>query len=259
MRLFRRILVTVIVTLGVIFVGVRWIVPVTLSFYASRSAPPITKIVPTDLTDKSIAQTSGEKVTYFGYEFEVPWSDLDQTQTKLYPKDKPDKCVVDLHFHSGLRLFVTAVLPRELIDSLAQEVKMPPQKIESALGSSDYQIIKTIYDFTPDHMHHWRERAAMRDQSLLVLKSIILSNSANTGIFNVQNQTFRGFQEGDPRVQKNNILVHLFSDEGSIEFILIQKDYGNSIGITQPEINRIVQSLRKIKQKVPKNSQIAEN
>ncbi len=248
-----------IVTLGAIFVGVRWIVPITLSFYASRSALPITKIIPTDLTDKSISQTSGEKLSYFGYEFEVPWSDLDQTQTKLYPKDKPDKCRVDLHFHSGLRLLVTAIPPREWINNLAEEMKVPPQKIQSTFGSSDYQIIKTIYGFTPDQMHHWRERAAMRDEFLLILQSIALSNSASTGIFNVQNQTFKGFQEGNPRVRGNSILVHVLSDEGSVEFILLQKDYRNSVGVTQPEINRIVQSLQRITQKVPRNSQIAGN
>ena len=39
------------------------------------------------------------------------------------------------------------------------------------------------------------------------------------------------------------IAVHLFSDDGSIEMIFFQKDYQNRGGVTQPEINRIVQSL----------------
>lgn len=37
--------------------------------------------------------------------------------------------------------------------------------------------------------------------------------------------------------------MNLYSDDGSIEMIFFQKDYKNGGGFTQPEINRIVQSL----------------
>jgi hypothetical protein len=91
MKLARRILVTAAVTLAVIFVGVQWALPVALSFDAARSFRPITRIVPTDLKDRSVSQTPGKTLSYFGYEFEVPWSDLDENQTRLYPEDKRQK------------------------------------------------------------------------------------------------------------------------------------------------------------------------
>lgn len=111
MRLLRRILIPLVVTLAIVFVGVYWIAPVALSFYAAKKAPLVARIVPTDLKDKSVSEVPGTKQAYFGYDFEVPWSDLDETQTKLYPKDKPEKFRVDLHFHSGLRLVVSAAPP----------------------------------------------------------------------------------------------------------------------------------------------------
>jgi hypothetical protein len=95
-------LITVVVTLAVVFVGLNWIAPVALSFYAAKKAPAVASIVPTELNDKSVSQAPGTKLSYFGYEFEVPWSDFDETRTKLYPKDKPEKTRVDLRFHSGL-------------------------------------------------------------------------------------------------------------------------------------------------------------
>jgi hypothetical protein len=248
MRLLRRVLITLVVTLAVIFVGVYWIAPVALSFYAAKKAPPIARIVPTDLKDKSVSEGPGKKLSYFGYEFEVPWSDLDETQTKLYPKEKPEKTKVDLYFRSGLRLLVSTTPPREWAKQLT-EMASNPHGIESIFGretmKSDYSFVKTLYEFSPDKMHHWAflQRGQIRDEFLLSIKSIALPKSAETGIFNIENQSYKGFQAGNPQVRQDRIIVDLYADEGSVEMIFFQKDYQSSAGVTQPEINRIVQSL----------------
>jgi hypothetical protein len=246
-KLLRRILLTVFITLAVIFVGVQWIAPIALSFYAARKALPVARVVPADLQDKSVSETPGRTLSYFGYEFDVPWSDLDETQTKLYPKDKPDKTRVDLHFRSGLRVWVTAIPPRSWATELSTDFNVPPQRVESSFGKSDYSFVKTLYEFTPEKMNHWSlsDRVHTREEFLLLVKSIALPRSAETGIFNLQNQSYKGFQAGNPQVRQDAIIVHLFSDEGSVEVIFWQKDYRNPTGVSQPEINRIVQSLHK--------------
>jgi hypothetical protein len=252
-RLLRRILIAVVVTLAVFFAGVYWIAPVALSFYAARKAPPVARIVPTELKDKTVSEAPGTKLSYFGYEFEVPWSDLDETQTKLHPQNKPEKTMVVLCFRSGLRLLISAAPPREWAKQLA-EMAGNPQGIESIFGRetmrSDYSFVKTLYEFSPDKMHHWAflQRGQIREEFLLSIKSIALSRSADTGIFNVQNQSYKGFQKGNPQSRQSEIEVELFSDEGGVDIILSQKDYQSPAGITQPEINRIVQSLRKAPQ-----------
>ncbi len=245
MKLLRRILLTVVITLTVIFVVGRWIAPIALSFYSARKALPVSKVVPIDLKDKSVSEVTGKRLSYCGYDFEVPWSDLDDIQTKLYPKDKPEKTRVDLRFHSGLRVLVTAIPPRSWVTELATEFKVAPQRVESSFGESDYSFVKTLYEFTPDKMNHWSlsQQVHGREEFLLIIKSIALPKSAQTGIFNLQNQNYRGFQSGDPQVRQDGIVVHLFSDQGSIEMIFFQKDYQSPAGVTQPEINRIVQSL----------------
>jgi hypothetical protein len=253
-RLFRRILITLVVTLAVVSVGVYGIAPVALSFYAAKKAPAVARVIPTTLKDKSVSGAPGTKLSYFGYEFEVPWSDLDETQTKLYPKDTPIKNRVDLHFSSGLRLAVTAVAPREFVNGLPENFKVPHQAIESVFGRdtmrSDYSFVKAVYEFTPDRMNHWAfsHRGVNRDEFLLVIKSIVPVKAAESGIFNVQNQSYRGFQQGNPQVRQDGIVVDLYSDEGTVEMIFLQKNYKSSTGVTQPEINRIVQSLRKTPQ-----------
>jgi hypothetical protein len=67
---------------------------------------------------------------------------------------------------------------------------------------------------------------------------------ADTGIFNIQNLDFKGFQQGDPQIRRARLYLHLYSDDGSVEFTFFEKDK-NASGVTQPEINRIIQSLRK--------------
>jgi len=101
---------------------------------------------------------------------------------------------------------------------------------------------------TPDKMNHWD---FARDQLLLIIKSIALPKSAEAGIFKVHSHTYEGFQYGNPQFRKDDIVVDLYSDDGSVEMIFLQKNYRNAIGVTQPEVNRIAQSLRKTTQESP--------
>jgi hypothetical protein len=80
MRLPRRILTTVAITLGAF-----WVAPVALSFDAARTAKPDARVVPTDLKDLSVSQVPGTKVSFVGYEFAIPWTDLDRTRTRSVP------------------------------------------------------------------------------------------------------------------------------------------------------------------------------
>jgi hypothetical protein len=247
-------LLTVVVTVTVILAVIRWAAPVALSYYSVRKAPPIVRVVPTGLKDLSISQARGLKLSYFGYEFEVPWTDLDESQTKLYPSDKTEKSRVDLHFRSGLRLLVTAFPSTEMVDDLPKEFKVPPQSLELVFGrdtmKSDYSFLKAVYEFTPDKMNHWDFRPGMmnRDEFLLIVKSLVLSSAAGSGIFTIQGQSCVGFQQGDPQSRTRGIVVSLYSEKASVEMIFSQKDYRKYLGITQPEINRVVRSLHVVPQ-----------
>lgn len=264
MRLLRRILLALAIILAVVFVTMHWIVPVALSFYAAHKAPAIARVVPIDLKDHTISTITGKSLSYLGYQFEVPWTDVDETQTKLYPTDKPVKTMVDLRFRSGLRLLMSSIPPRSLVNDLPKNMNVTPQAIESAFGretmKSDYSFVKTVYDFTPDKMNHWSFGGSgmNRDESLLIFKSIIPAKSAETGIFNLQSPGYQGFQQGSAELKQDRIILDLYSDEGSVEMIFFEKDYKNPAGVTQPEINRIVQSLRRASQNPSNEPQIEE-
>jgi len=118
MKTARRILITIAVTLTVVFVGIYWIAPVALSLYSSRKALPVTRVVPTPLSDQSVSRAAGAKLSFLGYEFDIPWNDLDESRTTLYPKDSPVKSMARLYFRSGLQLIVTASPPRSMADQM---------------------------------------------------------------------------------------------------------------------------------------------
>ncbi len=252
MRIARRILTTVAVTLAVIFVGIYWIAPVALSLYSARKALPITRVVPTDLRDRSVSQAAGAKLSYLGYEFEGPWSDLDESKTELYPKDKPDKNMARLHFRSGLQLVVITGQPHSMADQMTKtDFKMSPQAFAAVFGQqaadSDYAFMKRVLEFSPDKMHPWAFSTTVesREQYLLLIKSIVPSKPAETGIFNLHTANYQGFQQGNPEIRQDTLLLDLYSADGSFEIFFVQKNYTSPAGVTQPEINRIVQTLHK--------------
>jgi len=263
MRILRRILVTLVVCLTVARIAIYRLVPIAFSFYSSKTAIPITRVLPTDLNDKSIAQAAGTKLSYLGYDFDVPWADLDDSKTELFPKHKPEKTMARLHFRSGLQVVVLTGPPHSFYDQFTHEVQMTPQAFAAVFGpeatTSDYEFMRRVLEFSPDRIPHWRATSVTqsRAQVMLLAKSLIPASSAETGIFNLRGASCQGFQQGkpgDPRTSQYGVLLSLYSDGGGVEMFIAEKYYAAAGGVTQPEINRIVQSLHRTEPKVVASS-----
>jgi hypothetical protein len=232
MKILRSILVTIVV----IIAALSWIGPAGVLYFV-KTAPAVTRVVPTELKDLSTSSAPGKRLAYFGYEFEVPWSDLDESQTQMLPDGKHDTHMAWVCFRSGLKLFVV-ITPREAM-------------------FPDYVVLKRMYEITPDKIHYWTliQSVGYREALLLQLKAVSLedvgrprgggSNPAETGIFDLQSQEYHGFQYGDPRSRPNILQLRVYSDESRVEIKFLQGEYDEPTGVTQPEINRIVQSLHR--------------
>lgn len=253
MKIARRILITLAATLTTVFAVIYFVCPIALSFYGASKAIPITRVVPAELKDLSVASAPGERLSYLGYEFEVPWDDLNESQTILMPKDRPDKNRVILNFRSGLRIMATRCQPREMADEFMRgDFKMSPAAFAAVFGpkaaDSDYEFTRRVFEFSPDNMHHWALGPPVhaREFLLLLTKSMVPSKSAESGIFNVHNATYEGYQQGNPRApsaKEDGIVLTLYSADDTIELVFAQKRSTHLI--TQPEINRVVESLHK--------------
>lgn len=264
MKRLRRILITVAVTFAVILACVFYVAPVALSFYATGKAVPVTRVVPTELGDRTISQAPGMRLSYVGFDFEVPWNDLDDSKTQLYPKNKPEKTRAILVFRSGLEIMVTSLHPREFADMWEKNFKTPGRNIDAIFGAgsanSDYIFMKNVWAFTPDKMHHWSLTPPIyaRETVLLLAKSLMPSRGARSGIFNVRTGDYIGFQQGNLEVARDGALVTLFANNGGVEFLFAADHYNNPVGLTQPEINRVVQTLRKTAAREETSSQASQ-
>ena len=244
----RRTVLSIVGAFAILFVGAEVIWPVATSYWMAAKAPPEANIVPTELNDKSVSQATGAKLSYLGYEFEVPWSDLDDSLTRLHPQDKPDKTSVLLRFRSGLAMMVSITPAHYWSTDLAKAARVPRSSIEAMYGANDdYSFWNNIYEITPAAIHHWSfsRRVQMQESMLLLMKSVFLTPSAHSGIFRVENDHFKGFEEGDPKARPGAILIHFFSDDGDVEIVVSQGCCRESRAVTQPELNRIIKSLRK--------------
>ena len=103
---------------------------------------------------------------------------------------------------------------------------------------SDFSFLKAVYEFNPDKMNHWDFRRGMmsRDEFFLIIKSLVLSSAADSGIFTIQGQNCAGFQQGNPQSQTHGVIVSLYSEKANVEMIFSQKDYRKSLGITSQRL-----------------------
>jgi len=249
MRQVRRILVLIAVMIAVIVLTTQWILPVHLSIKTANNPPTRSRLVPGELSDHSVAMAPGTKLSYFGYEFEIPWNDIDEAKTKSY------RDMVVLTFHSGLKLMVGVSPPRLWLEGIFGKSKTTA--VEQSYGvHSDYDFLKSMYTSTPDKMHLWAlsPRIHYREIFLLPLKPAVVMPEAETGFFYVGNSTNEGFQQGDPQAWPSNyhprfrsfVLIQLFSDQGCLNLTLSQKDLLDPAGVTQADLNRIIQSVRRV-------------
>jgi len=205
---------------------------------------PFVKLTPVPLPDSSFSQASGTTLSYFGYEFEVPWTDIDAEKTKIVGGNK-----VIIAFRSGNVLSVWSGQPHEFMNYLLAQGKIDKDTFRKIYGDealqSDYNFKRLILETTPDKITFFTDRKTAASQGvLLMVKAICVGGDPNSGIFTVQGKEFKGFQYGLPQNPPKQLSVELFPADGHLDLIFGQKKNGSMV-ISQADINRIVQTIHK--------------
>ena len=206
---------------------------------------PFVKLTPTELTDLSISQAPGMNLSYFGYEFEVPWTDIDQDKTKIFGGNK-----AIIAFRSGNALSIWSGPPHEFMNGVFEQGKIDRGTFQKVYGDealrSDYNFMRLILDTTPERITVLSsEKTAMSQGALLMVKAICVPGDPNSGIFAVQGKELRGFQYGRPQNPPKRLSVELFPENGHVELLFGQKENGPTV-ISQADINRVVQTIHKV-------------
>ncbi len=204
---------------------------------------PVARNVPVELSDLSISPAPGKKLSYLGYEFEVPWKDVDEEKSKVTGN------IVAIVFRSGNTILLFVVPPRDFIKSTEKNfhgyIEVFKRMYGESVLHSDYAFKRAIYESTPRKITLLTSRQDTVGLSMIILMKSIMTPMLDSEIYAIQSKEFQGFQLGNPLQRPERMAVELYTDDVELEFNFKQKDGGPTPAITQAEINRIIQTAHK--------------
>jgi hypothetical protein len=242
----------ILVSLGILAVaGVTyfWLFGIQTIFVvgahnAARKLPFLNR-TPVALTDLSISQALGKKLSYFGYEFEIPWTDIDNEKIRVVGGNK-----LIVPFRSGNAFMMWSAPSHELVNNVVQKMKLDKESFQKIYGAevlqSDYSFMRLILESTPGKItvSSTRERDVSQEM-LLMLKGMSVSGDPESGIFEVSGKEFNGFQYGSPQNPSGRVNVELFPEGGHLDLFFGEKK-GGGTPMSQADINRVVQTIHKV-------------
>jgi hypothetical protein len=225
------------------FFGIKTLL-VVQAHNTARKVPFINRTL-APLTDLSISQTPGMKLSYLGYEFEIPWADVDNDKIKIVGRNK-----VIIPFHSGNVLILWSGPPHEFVNNFVEGMKIGREKFQTIYGNealeSDYSFMHLILETTSNKINMSASTGSdFSEETLLTLKATVIPGDPESGIFDVTGKEFRGFQYGSPQNPSGRINVELYPEGGHFHLLFGEKK-GGGTPISQADINRVVQTIHKV-------------
>lgn len=221
-------------TLFAVFYGFQ-----TWAWYQTRRMfreEPQLAIVPQPLKDTTVNAAEGKDLVCFGYRFEVSWNDVDRVDE--------GKTFHRIIFKSGRVLIFFD--PKEKIDRVAVMQESRPLFGPEAMASN-YNLEKTILSVTPDRVSLRMPRnEAMGNFLLLGFKTVEIRKD-ESGLYSIEGRDVRGFQKGEPSRDRVTFL-DLFDDKDHEFELWIASDKQGKAKITQADLNRIIQTLRRVEE-----------
>jgi hypothetical protein len=210
--------------------------------WKTRAMPELW-MVPRPLADVSIAQAAGRKFKFYGYQFEVPWTDVKHEEHL--------KSMELVYFSNGLVLMLRD--PAQSVNQLKLLTREGTEKeagLKRLFGEeatqSNYSLRSKVLNLTPRDLHLSISRQKMVSSSVLLMLKPMWTGTLPDGLYSFQTESLRGFQQGDPTRDKTVTINAFDAHDDEIE-LSIGRARGASQGVTQSELNRIIYSLRPIR------------
>jgi len=204
---------------------------------------PIVSSVPVELQDLSVSNAKGEKLSFMGAEFEVPWDDIDEGKTRIAGN------WVLINFRSGNSIILCVSPPDGFITGISKSKTPDPALFTTIYGPevlrSDYALHKAIFETTPSQITLFTPANRAAGLSVVILIKAIMPPTTDWAIYNIRSKDFKGFQLGNSVRRPKKMSLELYADDVAFEINITQNTGGTTPGITQAEINRIIQSAHK--------------
>ncbi|MGC2707201.1 MAG: hypothetical protein WA361_22005 [Candidatus Acidiferrales bacterium] len=243
----KRIFGTVSIAIAVCAVYLWFFGPQTFFLVNSRKIGrrvPIVNSVPVELQDLSISNVPGKKLSSMGVEFEVPWNDVDEKNSRIVGG------WALIRFRSGNSIILCVTSPKGFISAMFRDKIAGPELFRGLYGPdvlrSDYALKNAIYETTPSDITLLTPtNRAAGFHSILVMKAL-MPPTTDWAIYRIETASLRGFQLGDPIRRPKKMSVELYGEDVGMEFNFDQLESGPTPAITQPELNRIIQTAHAI-------------
>lgn len=216
-----------------IFLTTRWM---------ARKVPAV-RVRPQPLRDYSVSAGPATALSYFGYDFEVPWS-------AAFKAKGGKASIVELQFDSGRSLiFIAPAVQSGLFTEIVQDRSMNMVNLSLILGDltnrSAYDQEATLLSTTPESVRAFGPRAeAVRGTTLLTIKAIAVGPGLATGVFSFEFADKQGFEIGDPQ-KSRRVDLEVFGMGGHhVEILLFATQ--DRARLSQSEINHILASLHPV-------------
>jgi hypothetical protein len=196
---------------------------------------------PERLADTKASTADGSTLEYYGYRFEVPWKGID--------RDSNEGRAFEVRFKTGQ---VIRFLNPEFFqdDPINNHVAKDDRDyfvraFEAGVHESKYEQVKAIVSATPSQWSPFRSHEKFaRVWILLNIKGLWFEhNTAPPDIFSIETSSYRGFEFSGLSRDWQNVTLNLFDGADRRFQINVLGDARSGVRITQPEINRIIQSF----------------
>jgi len=204
---------------------------------------PIVKSIPVELQDLSVSEVKGEKISFMGAEFEVPWNDIDEEKSRIVGN------WVLIVFRSGNSIILCVSKPGDFITSMSKNEATDPRLFAAIYGPevlrSDYALNKAIFETTPSQITLFTPTNRAAELSSIILIKAIMPPTTDWAIYNIRSKDFKGFQLGNPVRRPKKMSLQLYADDVEFEINISQNTNGPNPAISQPDINRTIQTAHK--------------
>jgi hypothetical protein len=150
MHRWRRVLAALVIAFGVGGTYVWLFGPQTFFAIQARKIGrqiPIVKSLPAELQDLSVSKAPGQKLSFMGVEFEVPWDDVDESKSRIVGT------WALIVFRSGNSIILCVNKPKAFMDGLFRDKTANPELFTGLYGqdvlNSDYALRKAVFQTTP--------------------------------------------------------------------------------------------------------------
>jgi hypothetical protein len=226
---------------GLLLIYLRPLTLLSMARWNTRAKPEFW-IVPSPLADVSIEQAAGRNFTFYGYQFEVPWTGVKREE---HLKTMELVCFSN----NVVMVFHDPVQSVNQLKLLTGEGTKNEASLKRLFGEdstrSNYALRSRILNLTPRDLYLSFSRQKMVSSSILLMLKPMWVGPLHGGLYSFQTEWLRGFQLGDPTRDKTVTIDAFDARDREIE-LFVGRAQGANQDVSQSELNRIIYSLRPI-------------